>query len=147
MDATPLLFHALRWVHIVLGAVSLVTFWIAIFSRKGGSLHVQVGKLFEWAMYGTALSALALCGILAYDPLAVRPPPAGDAATQYVSSSRSLALFLGYLGIVTFVTVRHGVRVLQTRYDPRAIQGLHYRAFALLPLLAALALIVVGSSR
>ncbi len=37
MDSTPLLFHALRWVHIVLGAVSLVTFSLPYHRRTFGT--------------------------------------------------------------------------------------------------------------
>lgn len=100
-----------RFVHVAFGAVGLAAFWFPVVARKGGPLHMRAGRVFKWCAYvvlaaaAAALSvrvtSLALEGITPFN----NPGPFG------------FIVFLGYLTVVTFVVVRHGVTVLQHKRD------------------------------
>lgn len=85
----------LQWVHIGAGFLGLAAFWVPVFAKKGGTLHIRAGKVFVGCAYAVAASALLGLAI-------------GGGQTAVV-------LFLGYLSIVTFMLARHAVRVVQTR--------------------------------
>jgi hypothetical protein len=51
----------LIWSHVAAGILSLVTGLIAaIFARKGGKLHRQVGKTYFWSMFWIFVSAILI---------------------------------------------------------------------------------------
>ncbi len=45
-----LLFKSLLYLHMVAGSLSLILFWIPVFTRKGGKTHRQVGVVYVWCM-------------------------------------------------------------------------------------------------
>lgn len=50
----------IRYSHVALGALCLISGIIPMFSKKGGKLHRQVGRLFFWSMFGIFITALLL---------------------------------------------------------------------------------------
>ena len=54
------LYPILVSVHSLAGAVSLLTFWLAAFARKGGPLHRGSGKVYLVAMLGICVTALPM---------------------------------------------------------------------------------------
>lgn len=50
----------LRYSHVAMGVLCLISGIIPMFSKKGGKLHRQVGKLFFWSMFGIFLTALLM---------------------------------------------------------------------------------------
>ena len=102
--------------HVATGFVGLVAFWIPIFARKGGRLHVRAGSVYAYCAYVVTLSAVTVSAgrIVSYQVegigLADRPDLYG------------FALFLGYLGVVTFATVRQAMRVVATRRTPEKLR-------------------------
>ena len=48
----------IRWIHVALGIVGLIVYWIPIFATKGGKLHVRFGRYFVWCAYGVAATAV-----------------------------------------------------------------------------------------
>lgn len=102
--------------HVATGFVGLAAFWIPIFARKGGRLHVQAGRVYAYCAYVVTLSAVTVSAgrIVSYQVqgigLAERPDLYG------------FALFLGYLGVVTFATVRQAMRVVATRRTPEKLR-------------------------
>jgi hypothetical protein len=115
MPLTPLLV-----LHVSAGAISLVAFWIAVAVKKGGPIHVWVGRLFVRSMYVVAVSAILLC----VTPLIHRVPRGGEWAysAEQVRAYVHMRVFLGYLAIVVLADLRHGVRVLQFKRDPKRLR-------------------------
>lgn len=142
MTAAEFLFDAILKAHVAAGFVSLLCFWAAIASKKGGKFHVRTGRVFEWCMYAVAVSAIVLCAYRLWDPFVFRDAGSEDAATTL----RMLAVFLGYLGIVTLATTRHGVRVIRTRRDPESIRTPFHIALNAAAVLSGLAMIPIGLS-
>jgi hypothetical protein len=105
-----------RFVHVVFGAVGLLAFWVPIFTKKGAVNHVRFGKIFVWSAYivlGAAAIALATRSVSMIQQgvgLAERP------------ELIAFMVFLGYLTFVTFVIVRHGMQVLQSKPDATQIR-------------------------
>lgn len=104
-----------RWSHVVFGFVGLVAFWFPVFAKKGGRLHVRAGKVFTACGYGVTASAFLSCGLLTRkflgQGLSLREQP----------EAFSFLFLLAYLAIVTFASIRQGVRVVETKKNPAAI--------------------------
>lgn len=115
MNFSTQLLDGLIMVHVVAGFVGLGAFWIPVLARKGGRAHVRAGRVYAYAAYVVTLSAVVASAgrIWSYVNQGVgfaeRPDLYG------------MAVFLGYLGVVTFANVRHGIRVLATRRTPEAL--------------------------
>ena len=145
MSIATFLFEAVLLVHVVAGFAGLVAFWVPVFAKKGGRAHVRAGRVYVYSAYVVTLSAvIAAAGRIAsyVDQgmgLAERPDLYG------------MAVFLGYLGVVTFANVRHGIRVLATRRAPASIRtpfhfGLAWACFVCSAAVIALALAVWSDS-
>lgn len=50
----------LRYTHVFLGALCLISGLIPMFSKKGGKLHRLTGQLFFWSMFGIFATALLM---------------------------------------------------------------------------------------
>ena len=132
---TGFLLDAARYLHICLGFLGLTAFWFPIFARKGGRLHVTAGKVFKWCAYGvlaaagTALtvrvSTLTLEGTTPFTD----PGPYG------------FLIFLAYLTIVTFVTLRHGFTVLHNKGNHAALRSPVNKGLAWAAILSSAAIV------
>lgn len=124
MTVFILLFDALLLVHIVAGFVGLAAFWIPVFARKGGRVHVRTGRVFAFCAYVVTVSAvIAVVGrIASYRYLGIS---VADQPETY-----GFSVLLGYLGVVTFVMVRQGMRVLATRRAPEKLRTPAHGALA-----------------
>ena len=116
MTFVNLLFDVLLLVHIATGFVGLAAFWIPVFARKGGRVHVRAGRIFTYCAYVVTLSAVTASAgrIVSFQVQGI-----GFADRPDVYGS---ALFLGYLGMVTFATVRQAMRVVATRRAPETLR-------------------------
>ena len=112
MTITNVLFDVLIWAHVATGFVGLAAFWIPVFARKGGRAHVQAGRVYAYCAYVVTLSAGAVSvgRIISYR---VHGVEVTDRPDLY-----GFAILLGYLGVVTFATVRQAMRVVATRREP-----------------------------
>jgi hypothetical protein len=59
--------------HIVVGSLGLVAFWIPILARKGSALHRQWGRVFTWSMLITGGAAIGISTATLIDPAATHP--------------------------------------------------------------------------
>jgi uncharacterized membrane protein len=50
-------YDGMKYVHIALGVMALITFWLSGFSRKGSKLHTGSGKIYLLAMTGILISS------------------------------------------------------------------------------------------
>ena len=115
---------ALILAHVATGFVGLAAFWIPLFARKGGRVHVQAGRVFTYCAYVVTLSAVtASAGRIA----ALQAQGLGPADRP---ETYGFALFLGYLGLATFATVRHAIRVVETRRSPETLRTPFHEALA-----------------
>ena len=124
MTIFSFLLDALLLVHVVAGFIGLAAFWIPVFARKGGRAHVRAGRVYASCAYVVTLSAVtaAVGRIVSYrvQGIGVAEQPA----------SYGFAVLLGYLGVVTFVMVRQGMRVLATRSAPEKLRTPAHEALA-----------------
>lgn len=136
MTIAALLFDALLLVHVTAGFVGLASFWIPVFSRKGGSVHVPAGRIFACCAYIVTVSAvIAVAGRLAsyrYLGISVADQP----------ETYGFSVLLGYLGVVTFAMVRQALRVLATRRAPEKLRTPAHEALAWMSMCSSV--IVVG---
>jgi hypothetical protein len=105
-----------RFVHIAFGAVGLVAFWVPVFARKGANLHVKAGKVFVWCAY-VVLAAAAAALLSRVTGLLLAGQYPSDQPGLY-----SFIVFLSYLTLVTFATVRHGMALLRHKREPGALR-------------------------
>ena len=116
MTIVSLLFDILVGFHVATGFVGLGAFWIPVFARKGGRAHVQAGRVFTYCAYVVTLSAVtaSVGRMLSYQ---VQGIGFADRPDLY-----GFALFLAYLGLVTFATVRQAMRAVATRRTPETLR-------------------------
>ena len=120
---TPLLDGLLR-IHVAAGFVGLAAFWIPVFARKGGRVHVRAGLVYTWCAYVVSVTAVVVA--------------AGRIATHLsqgvgVTERPDLygfPLFLGYLGVTTLAMVRQAMRVVATRPAPEELRTPFHEALA-----------------
>lgn len=107
-----LLNTAFLWTHITAGFIGLTAYWIPIFAKKGGLNHRRFGKIFVNAGYVVVAAA-----VLSISTRAVRYGMNGKTFEQ-LQSFWGFAIFLLYLSLVTFVSLRFAVIVLREKKDP-----------------------------
>ena len=124
MTIVPLLFDVLVLAHVATGFVGLAAFWVPVFARKGGRTHVRAGRVYVYCAYVVTLSAVTAAAgrIVSYQ---VQGIGLADQPELY-----GISLFLGYLGLTTFATVRQGIRTLATRRAPETLRTPVHEALA-----------------
>ncbi|MDH3439478.1 MAG: hypothetical protein OEM63_01905 [Gammaproteobacteria bacterium] len=127
-----------RFIHVLFGCVGLTAFWIPIFAKKGAVNHVRFGKIYVWSAYVVlAGAAIALTG--RFSDLYQRGIGPEEQPTLF-----AFLVFLSYLTLVTFVTVRHGMQVLRHKGDPAAMRTGPNLALAYLSIAASASIILYG---
>lgn len=106
---------ASRELHIWIGYLGLIAFWVPILTRKGGALHQRSGTIFRYC--GWIVVASALFALMSYlsQLLAQGQGPASQ------TDNWSFLLFLGYLAIITGMALSHGIAVLKYKRDLRQL--------------------------
>jgi hypothetical protein len=138
MTIASLLFELLVWAHVATGFVGLAAFWVPVFARKGGRVHVQAGSVYAYCAYIVTLSAVTASAgrIVSYQfqgiGVAERPDLYG------------FAVLLGYLGVVTFATVRQAIRVVATRKAPETLRTPVHEALAWASIAGSIAVVAVA---
>ena len=121
--------------HVATGFIGLAAFWLPVFARKGGTLHRRAGAVYAYCAYVVTLSAVtaSLGRVVSYraQGLAVSDEPA----------LYGVAMFLAYLGIATFASVRQSIRAVQTRRRPEALRTPFHLALAWLSVGGSVAVI------
>lgn len=136
-----LLHTTLLYLHIVLGAIALVIYWVPVVVRKGSALHIRVGKVFYYLMLTVAGSGIVLSAIGLSDPVGIY------AAGQNMTNEQiqrmlvwrvPFSQFLLLLSLLTWVTVRHAIGVLRAKTDRALLRRWSYQGpvVAMYPLAA-----------
>lgn len=116
----------LKFAHVGIGALALLTFWASGLTRKGSRVHTVSGKIYLLAMAGILLSAAGMLGGFAerHHPVA--------------------AGFLGYLLVITGTSVWCSWRAIRDKRDWTAYTGPVYKALMVLNGLSGLAIAYIG---
>ncbi len=109
---TESLFHALVKVHIVIGTIGLVTFWIPVLTKKGRDVHRKGGALFARVMLVTGVIALFISVCSLVEPRGTHP------LVQDVTLIRAqFGWLMMFLGVLTFSLAWHGLQAVRHRFD------------------------------
>lgn len=123
------LYSASLNVHLLAGAIALLSFWTAALARKGSRPHVLAGRVYLLAMLGIVVSGIPLVARFVLDGKPV------------------MASFLGYLLLLVSWTCWCAWRAVRDRRRPERYAGPVYLALSALVLVAGLAIIALGSAR
>ena len=80
-------------IHIFCGFCSIVLFWIPIFVKKGGNIHVKIGKAYVFLMWIVVLTAAIL------------------SIKNIIIGAYIMAAFLGFLSLITANPLWYGIAV------------------------------------
>lgn len=129
-------FHtSLLYLHIALGAVALLLYWLPVIARKGSKLHINAGKAFYYIMLVVSSSGIVMSLMGLYDPVGIYTAGRQMSAEQI---QRMLvwrvpfSQFLLLLSLLTWVTVRHAIGVLRAKTDRRVLRRWFYQGPVLL---------------
>ena len=133
------LFHALITLHIAVGTLGLLTFWVPVLARKGGWPHIRWGRVFIWCMLVNGALAFGISCITLADPLGTHPKIPDAALVRGI-----FGWMMMYLGILTVNLAWFGwMCVLNQRNHP-ANRAWPNMALQVLVVLAALNCVVQG---
>ncbi|MFO0868257.1 MAG: hypothetical protein U0935_04860 [Pirellulales bacterium] len=148
LDWLDALHAVLRAVHIGLGFVGLLLFWVVIGLRKGGPTHRRCGRWFVRCAYvvggtGVVSSLWALADVESFAPL-VRA--ASDAARQEALREmfRFLFAILLFLSVATVAGAVLGVELIRQRDVAAARRRPHVVFWQLFTVATSLGLIALG---
>jgi len=113
-------------IHGGLGALSLITFWLAGFAKKGSPLHRAAGKIYLLAMVALLIPAL---------PLAIR---------TLLYKSQLGGVFLLYLWVIVITSVWQSWRAIRDKRDWARYVGPVFRGLAWLSIGSGLIVLAVG---
>lgn len=94
-----MIFKAILFFHITVGTLSLITFWIPVFTKKGGNIHVRVGKAYVLLMWMVVISAALLCML------------------RTIQGHYLIASFLGFLALITAEPLWYAIVILKHKKD------------------------------
>lgn len=114
--------RAVRLSHVCVGFVGLALFWIPVFARKGGPLHIRTGRLFVYCAYYVGVTGLmASIWALVHPASFFGDPALQRVAPEQVPYERESARFLfsitGFLALLILAGTVFGVRIVRTRDD------------------------------
>ncbi len=132
MHPALLVFDGLLIVHIVAGAIGLVTFWLPVLGRKGSESHKRWGRVFARCIMAAGLCAIGMSLLSLGWPLETHPK-----MTDIVAVRGLFGWMMLYLAILTVSLVWHGLKAVELKADHSA----HQRAF---PILLQVAVIVAA---
>ena len=127
------MFHIIHqfafYLHVLVGSMALVAFWLPIFTKKGSSNHIQYGHFFVKAMYAVSISGFVMTTLVLIDPLAVRQPDMNlpiEVLDKLALENRLFSGFLFMLSLLVFNCVQQSVGVLRAKSDRSELKQLRY---------------------
>lgn len=137
----------LLFLHILLGAICLMLFWVPVVSAKGSMLHNTAGKLYYQMMLFIAGSGVLMCLMVLYSPTMVYGQNPNWTAAQlerFITERRLFSFFLLQLSLLTWVTVRHAYGVLKVKAELAQLRVWSYQGPVWALLVGSVALAIVG---
>ena len=130
---------SLLYLHILLGAVALLLYWLPVAVRKGSPLHIKAGKIFYYLMLIVSGSGIILCLIGLYDPVGIYTAGkqlSADSIQRMLVWRIPVSQFLLLVSLLTWVSVRHAIGVLKAKANRSLLRRWYYQGpvFAMFPL-------------
>ena len=114
------------YLHISIGALSLLVFWIPMFTKKGSLDHKRFGRYFAMAMYAVSISGLLMSSMDLLFPFAGHLPPQSEQSEASLAAMaadiRQRAVFLFSLSVLVLTTTRHGWLVILHRDNRQVLR-------------------------
>lgn len=98
------LYSANLLVHALAGALALLTVFIPVIAKKGGSVHRKVGWVFTVSMAVVSVTGALLTLSWLIAPLAVKPLGPEASPEMLARHARSLRLAAPFFGLLTLMT-------------------------------------------
>jgi len=117
---------ALLAIHVICGFSSIVLFWIPIFLKKGSKYHILIGKIYVFLMWIVVFSAAILC------------------AKNLFVGNFHMAIFLGFLSIITANPLWYGIAILKHKKGVSESYRKKHMAFNIVICLAGILLFAYG---
>lgn len=114
-------------VHVIVGVIALISFWLAAFLRKGSSAHRAVGQIYLVMMLGILISGAVM------------------AAFRFREGHVVAGAFLGFLAVFTANSTWRMWRGIKDRDDVTRYTGLVFQLSALSVLVYALGVLWLGA--
>ncbi|MDD4865530.1 MAG: hypothetical protein PHE38_16260 [Alishewanella agri] len=137
----------LLFLHILLGAICLMLFWVPVVSAKGSMLHNTAGALYYKMMLFIAGSGVLMCLMVLFSPTMIYGQNPNWTAAQlkrFISERRVFSFFLFQLSLLTWVTVRHAYGVLKVKAELAQLRVWSYQGPVWALLVGSVALAIVG---
>jgi len=141
MSVTMHLFEIIVALHVLAGATGLISFWVPIAARKGGSRHRAWGRIACRAFMGAGFLAIAMALLSLFGP------------EQRLPMIRDRVLFNGlfgwmmlYLGMLTIGFAHYGQAVVRHRADRPALRRWPHQSVFVLVIVLALNCGIYGLS-
>lgn len=126
-----LMLHSLLLkLHIVLGVIALLLFWLPMLSRKGSSLHRKSGRYYGHIMKAVAISGLVMTSMVWFDPVGIKGAGLmvdGQIPQRKLDFFMMLNLFLFLLSLLTWVTIRHATGSLLCKQNREPLKHWSYQ--------------------
>jgi len=113
-------------IHISAGFTSIVLFWLPMFSKKGGNLHVKSGKIYVYAMWIVVITAALL------------------SLKNAVIGNYSSAIFLGFLSLITSGPLWYSIEILKMKKERTQAYKKKFFLFHLTVVITAILMIIYG---
>ncbi|MFK7859832.1 MAG: hypothetical protein AB8B64_13475 [Granulosicoccus sp.] len=108
-------FDILVIMHVVSGTIGLVTMWVPVVGKKGGTAHKRWGRVFARALLVTGILAIGISLVTLRYPLATHP--FSDDAEMIRGMFGWMML---YLATLTIMLSRYGMWCIQNRRDHKS---------------------------
>lgn len=120
--------HSVSFVlHIMLGSLALILFWVPIFTKKGQLNHKKFGHYYKVAMYGVALTGVLMALLVIASPLVIKHEYANHEHAAHIALRyRYFSVFLLYLALLNFTATRHGIAVLESKSSVEMLRRVNY---------------------
>jgi len=113
-----LIHSAAFYLHITIGSLALVVFWLPLIAKKGSANHIRFGNWFAKGMYAVSISGVLMSSLVLADPIGIRYPLndfSVERIAQIAAQQRIFAGFLLMLSVLVFSNVKQSLLVLKAK--------------------------------
>lgn len=117
----------LLMIHIPVGTLALILFWIPVGVKKGSTLHRKVGRYYYYAMWIVLISAFLMC------------------ICNLIMGNYVSAAFLGYLSVITSYPLWYSYEILNQDMVWTDRYFMIRKIFSILIFLSSIAMFLLGA--
>lgn len=113
------------YIHVFIGSLALVIFWLPLLAKKGSRNHVRFGKYFVYGMYAVSISGMLMSSLVLLDPIGLRYPENQFSAEKLVKIAIQQRIFAGFLlmlSVLVFANVKQSILVLKAKKDRQILK-------------------------